>query len=216
MPGMRIIRLLLASGALACLAGGAAHGQPNVPRKLAAMTPADVGARVRVADDPLERHVVISTDGAFRGSRPVEGGLEGQAHLRAVIDRASGAVRFEVRQETAYSGPRKQLYQVNYLAGGRLVEAELALAVHETDDCPQVDMIGSCVLAKTVAFELPEPLVREIAAQYQPGARTPWAYRIKDRNGKDVTGGIAPVEASGLLEALASWRARNLTPAPDH
>ena len=207
MIGPRTIKLLFGA-ALICFGAGA-HGQRELPRKLAAMTPADVEAKARIADDPLERHVIISTDRAFRGSRPVDGGYESQAHLRAIIDRATMATRFEVRQETVYAGPRKDLYQVNYLQSGALVEAALALAIHEGDNCPHVDTVGSCILTKTVAFELTEPLVREIAALYKPGSRTPWAYRIKDRNGHDITGGIAPAEASGLLEALEKWRERD-------
>lgn len=204
MIGPRTIKLLFGA-ALICFGAGA-NGQRDLPRKLAAMTPADVEAKARIADDPLERHVIISTDRAFRGSRPIDGGDQSQAHLRAIVDRATMTTRFEVRQETVYSGPRKELYQVNYLQNGALVEAALALAVHESDSCPQADMIGSCILTKTVAFELTEPLVREIAALYKPRSRTPWAYRIKDRNGNDITGGIAPAEASGLLEALEKWR----------
>ncbi len=200
---------MLAGVTLACFAGIAAHGQRDLPRKLAAMTPADVTAKARIADDPLERHIIISTDRAFRGSRSIDGGLEGRAHLRAIIDRATMATRFEVRQETVYSGPRKDLYQVNYRRNGAFVESSLALAVHEPDNCPHADTTGSCILTKTVAFELTEPLVREIAALYEPRSRTPWAYRLKDRNGKDITGGIAPAEASGLLEALEQWRKRD-------
>jgi len=189
-----------------CLAGCVKPDQRELPRKLAAMTPANISAAAHIVDDPGQPHVVISTRSAFRNARPIAGGLQAQAYLSAKIERRTGATQIQLWQKTLYKGARKDFHQVNYRSQDRLVAHGLAQAVHEPDDCPGVDRPGSCVLAKTAAFDLSEGLVREIATLYKPGSREAWTFRLKDRNGRDVTSGIAPVEALGLLQALDQWR----------
>ncbi len=170
------------------------------------MTPADFEAKATIVDDPLERHVMVSTAGAFRGNRASNKLAASALHVRAVVDRQSGATRFQVWQDIAYWGGRKDVYQVNYLASGTLRETSLIAVAHRPDDCPMVDAIGSCILNKTLAFELDEVVAREIADIYQPGSRAAWTFRFKDRLGNDVTSGIAPAEMSGLLRTLDKWR----------
>lgn len=207
MPAGRI-RLIAAGVALAALAGCATDTERALPRRLAAMTPATVSALAHVTDDPQARYVVISTKGAFRSSRPINGGLDAQTYLSATIERDTGATRFQLWQETLYKGARKDLYQANYRSRDRLIKTDLGVATHGQDKCPGVDRPGLCVHAKTAAFDLSERLVREIGTLYQPGSREAWSFQLKDRNGRDVTGGIAPAEASGLLLALEQWRER--------
>ena len=213
MAAKPVIHMIAGGIALACLAGCATQDQRALPRKLAAMTPAQVSAGARIMDDPLAHHVVISTQGAFRSGRPIAGGLQAQTYLSATIERRTGATQIKLWQKTLYKGARRELQQVSYRSNDRLVSRDLAVAVHEPDDCPGVDRVGSCVLAKTAAFELSEGLVREIASLYQPGSREAWGFRFKDRYGRDVIGGIAPAEASGLLDALEQWRAERGLPA---
>ena len=201
-----VVHLIAGGLALALLAGCATQDQRALPRKLAAMTPADVSAGARIMDDPREHHILISTQSAFRSSRPIAGGLEAQTYLSATVERRTGATHIKLWQKTLYKGARKDLHQVNYRSRDRIVAHDLAVAIHEPDDCPGVDRAGSCVLGKTAAFELSEGLVREIATLYQPGSREAWSFRFKDRNGRDVIGGIAPAEALGLLQAIENWR----------
>lgn len=206
------IRLIASGLALAALAGCATDTERVLPRRLAVMTPDAVSALAHVTDDPQARYVVISTKGAFGGDRPINGGLQAQSYLSATIERDTGVTRFQLWQETRYKGARKELYQVNYQSQDRLVKTDLRVAAHGPDDCPGVDRAGLCVHSKTAAFDLSERLVREIGTLYQPGSREAWSFQLKDRNGRDVSGGIAPAEASGLLLALEQWRERRGVP----
>ncbi|WP_157218218.1 hypothetical protein [Flavisphingomonas formosensis] len=184
----------------------AASASDTLSKRLAAMTPADFESRTSIVNDPLEPDLVISTEKAHRGRQPIRDGLADNVYVRALVARDTGAVRFQIWHDIAYWGQRKELYQVNYVAGGALKSDPLAIAAHRADECPFVDEVVYCKLNKTLVFEVSEPVMREIAQQYQPASRDPWSFRFKDRLGRDVTSGIAPAEAAGLLRVLDKVR----------
>lgn len=201
---VRIAALLI--GAAIGISPAGALGQEQMPKRLAAMTPTDFEKKMVVIDDPLERHVVISSHKAFRQSTPLGDGMARDIHIRALIDRQTGSTQFQIWHDIAYWGQRKSFYQVNYVAQGSLHQTDLLLSAHRADDCPAVDGIGSCILHKTLAFEVPESVMRDIARQYTPRSRSRWTFRFKDQLGSDVTSGIAPAEAAGLLSTLDMQR----------
>jgi hypothetical protein len=201
----RIVVLLI--GAAAGIIPQSAAGQDQMPKRLAAMTPGDFEKKIVVTDDPLERHVVISSHKAFRQSATLGDGMARDIHMRALVDRQTGATQFQIWHDIAYWGQRKSFYQVNYIAQGNLHQTDLLVVAHRADDCPAIDGIGSCSRNKTLAFEVPESVMRDIARQYTPRSRSRWTFRFKDQLGLDVTSGIAPAEAAGLLSVLDMRRA---------
>jgi hypothetical protein len=201
-PGPIAALAVLALLALPQVAGA----YERLPRPLAGLSPAHFAERVRIADDPLEAAVVLSTRDGYTRSRSIEGARADDVHLRAVIDRATGRVSWQVWHDLAYVGGSRDLAAVHYLAGGSLRQSEPLLVEHWEDLCPATDGIGSCSQFTRIAFELPEDAVREIAAAWRAGAREPWRLRFKDRRGRDVTGGLAPAEVAGLVGAVDAWR----------
>lgn len=193
-------------GAAAAFLPTLASASETLPKRLAAMTPTEFETKTRIVDDPLEPDVVITTDKAHRGSQWLDDGLADNIYVRALVARDTGKVRFQIWHDIAYWGMRKDIYQVNYVAGGALRSDPLAIAAHRPDECPFVDEIVYCRSHKTLVFEVPETVMREIAQQYQPRSRQAWSFRFKDRLGRDVTSGIAPAEAAGLLRVLDKWR----------
>lgn len=201
---VRKIALLL--GATAVLLPAVTSASEPLSRKLAAMTPSEFETKTRVVDDPLEPDLVISTEKAHRGRQPIKDGLADNVYVRALVARDTGQVRFQIWHDIAYWGQRKELYQVNYVAGGALQSDPLAITAHRADECPFVDEVVYCKLNKTLVFEVSEPVMREIAQQYRQDSRNPWSFRFKDRLGRDVTSGLAPAEAAGLLRVLDKVR----------
>jgi len=200
----RKIALLL--GAAAVLLPATASAGDALPKRLASMTPIEFETKTQVIDDPLEPDLVISTEKAHRGSQWLNDGLADNIYLRAMVARGTGQVRFQIWHDIAYWGMRKDIYQVNYVASGALKSNPLAIAAHRPDECPFVDEVVYCRSHKTLVFDVPETVMREIAQQYQPQSRQAWSFRFKDRLGRDVTSGIAPAEAAGLLRVLDRLR----------
>lgn len=207
---MRLPRLpLLIAAAVAAFAGGQpALAAAPLPGPLAALSPADFARAVAIVEDPLDGTVVLSTQPAYPRSRAIAGARANDVHLRAVVDRASGAVRWQVWHELVYVGGAKDMSAVHFQSGGAESMARPLSVEHWLDRCPPTDAPGFCNQATRIAFELPEQTVREIAASWQAGARQAWPLRFRDAAGGEVTGGLAPAEAAGLVQALARWRGR--------
>ena len=197
-----IFGALLASAALPA----AVSAEAVTSKRLAAMSPDAFHARSVVDADPLEFHTTISTERAFQGEKAAPGTVWSDAHLRAVVDRKTGATRYEVRKAIRYFGPRREFKTAHYVAGADLRRAPLTVAEHGGNVCPNSDFYGECQMTKTLAFTVDEAVVRDIAAAYRPGDRRGWGFKLKDQAGQDVDGAIAPAEAAGLLKAVTDYR----------
>lgn len=170
------------------------------------MSPAEFARQVRVADDPLEHEVEFTTRRGYRAGRSLEGAMANDIHLRALVHRESGAVRWQVWHELVTTQGELDITDVRFVAGGATRSVRPSIVEAWKDRCPAYDNNMSCSHFTRVVFELPEDAVREIAASHSTGSRLPWRLRFKDASGRDVTSGIAPAEAAGLLLAVGEWR----------
>lgn len=192
--------------ALAFATPQAAAAYERLPRQLASHSPADFARQVSIADDPQAPAVVLSTHAGYTRSRAIEGARADDVHMRALVDRRTGAVSWQVWHDLVYVSGRKDVTAIHYKAGGEPRQAQPLPARHWQDGCPPVDGMGFCNQASRIGFELPEAVVRDIAAAYRQGSRQPWAIRFTEADGRDVAGGLAPAEAAGLVQALDEWR----------
>lgn len=190
--------------------GVAVHAKPD--KRLTAMTPDQFHAAALTRDDPLEFETTISTERGYRRGKAAKGTIDSDTYLRAVIDRQSGLTRYEVWQEIRYFGPRRSYHTVHLEGGGGLARMPLTIARHGGDLCPNAETNGECVLTKTIAFSIGEPLLRDLAARYQSSDTRDWQFKLKDQGGRDVVGAIMPAEAAGLLRAVDAHRAKPGSP----
>jgi len=209
MKRVRMTLLTLAGTALIWSTAGAA--QDKLPKGLSRLTPETVTERIEVTDDPLEPYILVSTKDAWARGRAIDGAHARDVHLRALVDRRSGAVQWQVWHELTYRGIIQDMTEVNYRAGGRLQKTDVLIAKRWYDDCPSVDAIQTaCRKYARFVFELPGNVVEEIAADYSPGDRAPWRLRFSDGNDGMITSGLAPAEAAGLIEAVAKVRREHM------
>lgn len=186
----------------------------SLPKALARLSPAEFAESVKIVDDPLEPAIVLSSQQGYKRARSLKGASAEDVHLRALIDRGTGKITWQVWHELAYVGGRKTVDSIHYLAGGAVRQTRPFHVDHWLDGCPPTDSPGQCSEAMRVGFELPEAAVREIAETYSPGSRSPWRLRFKDAGGRDVTGGLAPAEAAGMLHAVDEWRSASKAICP--
>lgn len=184
----------------------AAEAYERLPRALAALSPADFAAQVHVTDDRTRPAVVLSTREAYTRGRAVQGAHVDDVHLRAVVDRASGRVTWQVWHDLVTVRRYRNVVSVQYVSGGELRTARPIAVDHSLGQCPPTDGPGFCNKITRIGFELPESAVREMAASYAAGSRAPWRLHFRDAAGRDVSSGIAPAEAAGLVAALEAWR----------
>jgi hypothetical protein len=182
------------------------HVSERLPRALAALSPADFLGQVRVVENPAAGIVVLSTREGYTRGRVIQGLHVDDVHLRAVVDRASGRVAWQVWHDLITVSRHQDVVAVSYMSGGALRSTSPIAVERSLGQCPPTDGAGFCNRITRIGFELPEDAVRELAASYEARSRTPWRVYFRDGSGTVVTSGLAPAEAAGLISALDAWR----------
>lgn len=183
-----------------------AYAVEELPTKLAALTPAQIAESVKIFDDQLEPDLVVSTQDAYSKSRALDGARAQDVFILARIGRDEGAVSYHVVHDLAYWSPRRTFTHVQFLDGSDLVVRDVAIEKSADEYCDVDTAIGECRVFQTLSFELSAEEMQRLAANYDEGSREPWRLRFKDKYGHDVTSGIAPAEAGGLLQAVLQLR----------
>lgn len=208
---MKRLDIILGAAVLSLVVGvGAAQagvGDKLIHSALARMSPESIAERIEVRDDPLEDHVLFSTKpvfrkGGFTGGVAVHDGFIKASKPR---DGAAGGVSWRVSHDLTYFGARRDVTQVNIRSAEGLLKIAPAAVRRWSEDCG-ADATAACGQHMTVEFEAPEKVIRDIAAAYRPGDRTPWRVRFKDDHGEGLTIGIAPAEVAALVKTVDSWK----------
>lgn len=213
-PLLRHARLATSALALSLLGGfapvqaaPASTATAQLPIRVAALPAEHFARAVEVKNDLLEPYVSFSSRGAHKGRHTLGAGTEGDLHLTARLDRDTGAVSYRVWHEITNTDAPRELTRVHYRTGGKVTQSDLSVARHWDSNCVPRETGGQCDQRIRVAFDLPEQVVRDIAAGHEQGSRRGWAFRYKDTQGSDLDGVLAPAEAAGLIRAVDVWRA---------
>ena len=183
---------------LALVAGLAA------PAAAKTLTAAEAQGRTAVLDDALEFETTVSTQGVYRSGKGVLKNPWNDNHLKAVIDKRTGAVRYEIHQAIQYHGLFRDFRRVNFVgANGALESAELIRRGDNRDACFGPDTLG-CFGREDVAFVVDEATLRRIAADSAAGDA--WAFKFKADKGEDLRDSIPRAEIAGLLNAVDAHR----------
>lgn len=167
---------------------------------------ADTGApsalsHIQLADDPLEPSIVLSTERVNPARRSLIGLRSSDGHLRAIVDRRNGAVRYELRQTLQYMGNFRDFQQANYQAPDGVATASLKRLEENRAHCDGLDPQAACF--EVVSFEVPEAQLRGLAA----GGET-WSFKFKPRLGAEHRADMPVSEIQALLSAVDSYKAR--------
>lgn len=190
---------------VAAIAAAPLNAADDLPRGLAAISPSEFAGSAEVIDDDLEPALVISTRGTYSKTRKLDGARAHDVYLTARIDRAKGEISYHVVHDLAYWAPRRSFTHVHFNDGDQLVTREVTVVRSGDEFCEVDSAIGECRVFQTLSFELSEGEMTRLARGYISGSREPWRLRLKDAFGRDVTSGLAPAEAGGLLQAVSRF-----------
>lgn len=190
--------------ALTALAGLAASGPASaettlLPTKQTALGADHFHARAQVIDDPLDVETVISSERGFQTGKGLFRTSTNDNHLRAVIDKRSGATRFEVRQVLTYMGPVRGYGEVAYETAQWPVHAPVTRIKDNAGHCFVFEAPELC--REEIAFDISENDLRRAAAA--PGA---WSFKFKSDGGDEHRTAITHAEIEGLLKAVDAYR----------
>lgn len=204
---MRALPLVPIALALAFIPSGA-QAYDRLPRALANLSPSDFAGQVRITENPEGNAVVLSTRDAYMRTRSIQGARANDVHLRAIMDRGTGEVSWQVWHELVYVDGPRDFASIEYRSGGEARHVEPFAVDHWRDECPPADAVGFCNHFARIGFELPDQAIREMAQQYRAGSREPWPLHFRTMSGRHIVGGLAPAEAAGLLEAVEAMAQR--------
>jgi hypothetical protein len=185
---------------LAVAAAGSASAEAvRLPAKQAALSADHFHAHTRVIDDPLDIETVVSTERGFQTGKGLFRAPTNDNHLRAVVDKRSGATRFEVRQTLTYPGPVRRYGEVSYQSARWPVAAPLTRIKDNAGHCFLFEAPEVC--REEVAFDVSESELRRAAA-----APDAWGFKFKSDTGHEHRAAITPAEIAGLLKAVDAYR----------
>lgn len=197
---------LLALAAIAgfVVAGAASAETVRLPAKQTALTAEHFHARAQIIDDPLGIETVVSTERGFQTGKGLFQAPRNDNHLRAFVDKRSGATRFEVRQSLSSPGAIRGYSQAWHQTGEWPVAAPLTRIRDNANHCFLFEAPEVC--REEVSFSVPESELRRAAAK--PVA---WAFKFKSNRGDEHHTAITHAEIEGLLRAVDTYR--NTLPA---
>lgn len=174
-------------------------------RDVVTPTAQDFAAQTEVIDDPAQPHVLASTHPAAKrghgwaASRSVE---VGPAHLRAHVDRATGAVRWQLWQEITHAGRTRELTGLRFHADGAPGTAALAHVERHPERCPAQDaLVTACITRVHYAFDVPAETVARMGR-----SATPMPLAFSDTIGRTFHGAIHPAEVAGIASVVETLR----------
>ncbi|WP_395331166.1 hypothetical protein WBP06_01540 [Novosphingobium sp. BL-8H] len=160
-----------------------------------------------VIDDPTLPHVLASTHRpgkpghGWAASRSVE---VGPAHLRAHVDRESGAVRWQLWQEMTHAGLARSLTGLAFDVDGAPATAPLAHVERQPEHCPAQDaLVTACTTRVHYAFDVPTEAVARMAE-----SAAPVSLAFSDSIGRTFHASIHPAEVAGLSSVVETLQPR--------
>ena len=205
---MKSLAVPLGAAALValCVTGPsqASVGQKPLHAALTKMTPEMIAERIEVRDDPLEDHVLFSSKPVFRKGGFTHGVAVRDGFIKAAKSRDGAGVSWRVTYDLTYFGARLDVTQIHLRTSNGLLKLPPTSVRRWSEDCGEV--LVTCGRHMTVEFEVPETVIRDVAAAYRPGDRMPWSVCFKDDQGEGLTVGLAPVEVAGLVNAVDRWK----------
>jgi hypothetical protein len=198
------MKKLFALIAVLALCGCGSSG--DSAEQMISFTPEHFRDTARIIDDALDTTAIITTEeGSRRGGDFSVDGWTRKSFLRAFVDKRSRAATYQLYVAISYLGDRRVYSTINYFTPQGVQSSSLVKIAHGTDSCHEGE---ECLRTEDVALNMPEDMVRQLAATYTTHTRNGWVFKIKGKIiGTDVVGVIMPSEAAGLLMAVQAYKA---------
>ncbi len=187
------------------LAASPTIARADAVQRFQAMTPEAAQRAVTFKDDTLETVVTLTTARVFQEKRGLLGLVPFDVFLRAFVDKATGAARFQLYADIHYTAPLAANWNlVNYETPAGPKAVKLNVLDRIRGRCSRY--LG-CDRTETVACFVAEAVLRAKAAAYRPDALVAWTFKLKAQNGEKRIDGLSAAEIAGLLRAVDAYRA---------
>lgn len=168
---------------------------------LTKLTPQHFADTTKLVDDDLETAATIDTERGFRFNGGLTDSARAESFLRAIINKTSRTVTYQLYVQVTYYGERRRFSTINFATAAGPESAPLRV-IDRSVECPAGPV---CYQIEDVTYGLPEPLVSEIAARRDEQPLKPWRFSLKGDNGVDWSDDMAPAEFAGLAARVDAY-----------
>lgn len=131
-------------------------------------------------------------------------------YFRAVIDKVSGRLSYQVVNTVAYQAPTWRFYEfAKFVTQEGINEQETQIIEQKVIDC---SVFSPCSYAETISFEIDEDIVKSGAERYQPDNRAGIKYKLIARSGEHYSGIIFAQELIAVYNKIQQYRNNSDTP----
>ena len=185
------------------ITGGTAQAQKpsKQAQRFLALTPADFQSAMTVKDDALDTVARISTEQGYQEKRGLLHIVWNDNFLRAFIDKKSGKTDFQLYQIISYDGGWRFYETVNYETPTGPESKPVTVIDRSVDGCRTY----GCSFTEHIAFDVPEVLLRQVAASYTSATPHAWHFKFGSKAGMEFQDGINVAEAAALLDAVDKY-----------
>ena len=172
------------------------------------LTPEHFNITAIVVDDDSGDTALISTKSGFQQKQGLLRMVYDDNFLRAIIDKKTGNVTYQVYQSIYYQASDWRFYRkVNYETpdGPESVDAKfLRPPLAHNFDCRTI--LHLCAYNENVGFSVDRELLDRIASTYEPDKSVKWRFSFIPRVGDEFNDGLLVAEIIGFLQAVDSYK----------
>ncbi len=174
-----------------------------------ALTPEHFKSTAILVEDDSGGTALISTKSGFQQKQGLLRMVYDDNFLRAIIDKKTGNVTYQVYQSIYYQASAWRFYRkANYETpdGPESIDAKfLRPPLAHNFDCP--DHTSSvCTYNENVGFSVDRDLLDRIASTYEPEKSAMWRFSFIPRVGDEFYGGLLVAEIVGFLQTVDSYK----------
>jgi hypothetical protein len=167
-------------------------------------SPEQISWLVSVQDDPLETSAVISTEPFFKKKQGLFGTVSSDKFMRAIVDKKSGAISYQLYIWVSYYGDWQFFDQVNLETSSGPLPAKTRVLDRNVVSCAASRFAG-CLMSEHLAVDVDEAVLRGVAAGASAGTADEWRFRVMGRSGGTTTG-ILRTEVAAVVLAAERYR----------
>ncbi len=201
------VKILVSLAALIALSGCVTTEQRT--QNALALTPEHFKRTAVLEDGDQKVTAMITTRSGYQRKLALLPFVMDDNFLRAIIDKKTGNVTYQVYQSIYYQASDWRFYRkASYEApdGPKSVDAKLLKApLAHSFDCPG-HTSSVCSYNEQVGFSVDRELLDSIASTYEPNQSTKWHFKFIPRDGDVFQDGLLVAEVVGFLQAVDSYK----------
>jgi len=174
-----------------------------------ALTPEHFKSTAILVEDDSGGTALISTKSGFQQKQGLLRMVYDDNFLRAIIDKKTGNVTYQVYQSIYYQASAWRFYRkANYETpdGPESIDAKfLRPPLAHNFDCPD-HTSSACTYNENVGFSVDRDLLDRIASTYEPEKSVMWRFSFIPRVGDEFYGGLLVAEIVGFLQTVDSYK----------